>query len=72
MKGLQISVFLSCCSKSGDPPQEDLAKSGYKTNREVENLGILFHANEPIAKYGNFKRRKLEICPNPLKILVIS
>jgi hypothetical protein len=49
MKGLKISVFLSCCSKSGDQPQEDLAKSGYKTNREVENLGILLHPNEPLA-----------------------
>jgi hypothetical protein len=48
MKGLQISVLLSCCSKSGDQPQEDLAKSGYKTNREVEKLGILLHANEPL------------------------
>jgi len=36
-----FSIFL-CCSKSGDQLQEDLAKSGYKTNREVENLGILF------------------------------
>jgi len=49
MKGLQIGVFLSCCSKSGDQPREDLAKSGYKTNREVENLGILLHPNEPLA-----------------------
>jgi hypothetical protein len=23
--------IFSCCSKSGDQPQEDLAKSGYKT-----------------------------------------
>jgi hypothetical protein len=35
--------FFSCCSKSGDQPQEDLAKSGYNTNHEVENLGILLH-----------------------------
>jgi hypothetical protein len=26
--------------------QENLAKSGYKTNREVENIGILLHAGE--------------------------
>jgi hypothetical protein len=25
-----------------------------------------------MAKYDNFKRRKLEICPNPPKILAIS
>ncbi len=42
---LYIYIFffkkkLSCCSKSGDQPQEDLVKSGYKTNREIENLGI--------------------------------
>jgi hypothetical protein len=30
------------------PAQEDLAKSGYNINREVENLGILFHAREPL------------------------
>jgi hypothetical protein len=36
-----FSIFL-CYPKSGDQLQEDLAKSGYKTNREVENLGILF------------------------------
>jgi hypothetical protein len=41
------SIF-SCCSKSGEQPQEDLAKSGYNINREVENLGILFRAREPL------------------------
>jgi hypothetical protein len=42
---------------------------------EVENLGILSHVAEQwnlLAKYSNFKRRKLEICPNPQKTLVIS
>jgi hypothetical protein len=43
------SVFFfpifSCCTKSGDQPQEDLAKSGCKTNK-VENLGILLHVCE--------------------------
>jgi hypothetical protein len=29
-------------------PQEDLAKSGYKTNREERNLGILL----PVGKQG--------------------
>jgi hypothetical protein len=27
-------------------PQENLAKSGCKTNREVENIGILLHVGE--------------------------
>jgi hypothetical protein len=36
-----------CCSKSGNQPQGDLAKSGYKINREVENLGIRLHVVEP-------------------------
>jgi hypothetical protein len=31
----------SCCSKSGNEAQDDLAKSSYKTNRQTENLGIL-------------------------------
>jgi hypothetical protein len=33
-----IVVFFpifSCCSYIGDQPVEDLAKSGYKTNREI-------------------------------------
>jgi hypothetical protein len=25
-----------------------------------------------LAKYGNFKRRKLKICPNPLNFFAIS
>jgi hypothetical protein len=33
---------VSCCIKRGDQ-QEDLARSGYKTNKEVESLGILLH-----------------------------
>jgi hypothetical protein len=27
-------------TRSGDQPQEDLAKSGYKKNREIKNLRI--------------------------------
>ncbi len=42
-----FSIF-SCCIKSGDQPQEDLAKSDYKTNKEVENLGILLHVGEQL------------------------
>jgi hypothetical protein len=30
------SDFFSCCTKSDDQPPEDLAKSGYKSNRQVE------------------------------------
>ncbi len=49
-----ISVFFffffpifSCCSKSGDQPQGNLAKSGYRENRQVKNPGILGHVGEP-------------------------
>jgi hypothetical protein len=37
-----FSIF-SCCTKSGDQPQEDLAKYGYKTqNKEEEkSRGII-------------------------------
>jgi hypothetical protein len=42
-----FSTF-SCCSKSSDQPQEDLAKSDYRTNREIKNLGILEHVKEPL------------------------
>jgi len=65
-----------CCSKSGNQPQGDLAKSGYKINREVENLGIRLHVVEPQEPIGlNMaisKEKKLEICPNPPKVLMIS
>ncbi len=37
------------CTKSGDQPQEDLAKSEYKTKKEVENLEFLLHlTSEPL------------------------
>jgi hypothetical protein len=42
-----ISIF-SCFTKSGDQPQEDLTKFSYKTNKEMENLGILFHVGKPL------------------------
>jgi hypothetical protein len=41
LKPVYLFFQIALCSKSGDQPQEDLAKSGYKINREVENLGIL-------------------------------
>jgi hypothetical protein len=40
----QFSYFAT--SKSGDHPQEDLAKSDYKTNREVETLECLLYFGE--------------------------
>jgi hypothetical protein len=45
---LQPTIFLklffaifSCCTKINNQAQEDLAKYGYKTNREIENLRII-------------------------------
>jgi hypothetical protein len=32
-----------CHTQSGNQPQEDLAKFGYKADREVEKLGILLY-----------------------------
>ncbi len=47
---VQLSVFFSsifsCCTKSDNQPPKELAKSGYKMNREVENLGILLYVGE--------------------------
>jgi len=43
-----FSSIFSCCIKSGNEPQEDLAKFDYKTNKEVENLGILLHVGEQL------------------------
>jgi hypothetical protein len=40
----QFSYFTT--SKSGDHPQEDLAKSDYKTNREVETLECSLYFGE--------------------------
>jgi hypothetical protein len=42
-----FSIF-SCFTKSGDQPQEDITKFVYKTNKKVENLGILFHVGKPL------------------------
>jgi hypothetical protein len=40
-------LIFSCCSQSGDQPEEDLAKSGYNTNKEIENPGIIFRVGIP-------------------------
>jgi hypothetical protein len=42
-----------------------------KTNRGVKNIGIILHV-DLLAKYDNFKKRQVEIYPNPPKILTIS
>ncbi len=42
-----FSIF-SCRIKTGDQPQEDLVRSGYKTNKEVKIMAILLHVGEPI------------------------
>jgi len=39
--------FLIVIIESDDQPQEDLAKFNYKTNRQVKNLGILLHIDQP-------------------------
>ncbi len=69
-----FSIF-SCCSESGNQPQEDLAKSTCKTNAEIENLAILLHVGKSfnlLVKYVDFQRRNLEIYAIPTNILAIS
>jgi hypothetical protein len=34
--------------KNDDQPQEDLTKYSYKTNKEIENLGVLLHVGDPL------------------------
>jgi hypothetical protein len=41
-----FSIF-SCCTKSGDQPQDDLAKSGYKTQNKQEEKSRN-HIGEPL------------------------
>jgi hypothetical protein len=41
-------LIVSCCSKSGDHPQEDIAKFSNKTNKNVEYLGILLYVDKPL------------------------
>jgi len=48
LEPLAFVPIFSCFTKNGSQPQENLAKSGYKTNREVENIGILLHVGELI------------------------
>jgi len=60
--------IFSCCSKSGDQPQKDLAKSGYKTNRQIENLGILLHVGETLERVSYIWRFQKENTKNLPKI----
>ncbi len=62
---LFIFPIFSCCTKSDNQSQEDLAKSKnplkcWQTTRTM------------LAKHANFKRAKLDICPNPSKNVAIS
>jgi hypothetical protein len=41
-------LIFSWCFESGDQPQEDLAKSGYKTNKEIrKSRNPVLHVGEP-------------------------
>jgi hypothetical protein len=42
-----FSIF-SCGIKTGDQQQEDLVRSGYKTNKEIKIMAILLHVSKPI------------------------
>jgi hypothetical protein len=50
--------FSSIALKVAIGHKEDLAKSGYNTNREVENLGILYYLSANhlnlLFQYGDF------------------
>ncbi len=79
-----FSTF-SCCSKSRDQPQEDIANPDYRTNREIKNVGILKQPQDDLAKSDYRTNREIKksrnprtcwgttkICPNPPKISTIS
>ncbi len=57
--------FFWCHTPNGNKPQWDLAKFGYKTNREIQKLAILLYfcdLVEPLSKVGNFLEK---IIKNP-------
>jgi hypothetical protein len=66
--------IFSCFSKS--EPRQDLARSGYKTIRELENLGILLNVDEPLEpiswKWWFQKKKARNLYPNPPKVLAIA
>jgi hypothetical protein len=44
-----LFLIFSWCYKSADQPQEELAKSGYKRNKEVRKYGNpILHVGEPL------------------------
>jgi len=43
--------ILSCCTESGDQPQEDLTKSNYKTNKKIKTLRILLYVGQPLKPF---------------------
>ncbi len=49
--------------------QEDLAKSDYKTNAELENLGILLHVGIPLGYIWRFQKKKAKNLPKSSKNL---
>ncbi len=57
----------SCCSKSGNKPQHDLAKSGYKTNRKSRNP--ITNHQFLLAKFGDFKKKEARNLPKSSKNL---
>jgi hypothetical protein len=58
-------LSISWCSHSGDHPQEELAKFGYKTERKIgklwESCYILATCCNLLSIYGNFRKNSLEI-----------
>ncbi len=63
-----FSIF-SCCTKSGDQPQEDLAKSGYKKNRETTNSRLIWQPLKLISKIWQFQKKKGRNLPKSFKNL---
>jgi hypothetical protein len=54
-----------CCTKSGDQPQEDLAKSGYKTqNKEEEkSRNRIGEPLKPITQIWRSQKKKARNLP---------
>jgi len=64
---LFYSIF-SCCIKSGNQPQEYLAKYVYKINRKMKNLEILLNVGQPLElNVATSKDKTYKLTQNPLK-----
>jgi hypothetical protein len=64
-----VAIF-SCCTKSDDQPQDDLAKYGYKTNREIENLRSILHVDKLLKPISHiWKKKKVINLPKSLDLL---